>query len=118
MPLNGIVTDFAAFVKWSDYSKKMTSADIQHYTYQLFIALDACHSQNIIHGSVNSSNLLINNNTKVLKLTEWENAEEHEDGNFYRTNFNSLYFQSPELILNFKVCLRISLSLLVIPLEI
>ncbi|VUZ48433.1 unnamed protein product [Hymenolepis diminuta] len=102
IPLNGIVTDFVAFVKWGDYSKTMTSADIQHYTYQLFIALDACHSQNIIHGSVNPSNLRIDNNNKVLKLTEWENAEEHEDGNFYRTNFNSLYFQSPELILNFK----------------
>ncbi|VDO08007.1 unnamed protein product [Rodentolepis nana] len=102
IPMNLIVTDCGELAKWGDISGKMTSADIQHYAYQLFIALDACHSQNIIHGTVNTSSLLIDETKKLLKLTEWDDTEEYEDGKVHWTIPNSLYFQSPELLFGVK----------------
>nr|CDS30639.1 CMGC:CK2 protein kinase [Hymenolepis microstoma] len=102
IPIYIIVADCAESVKWSAVSGQMTSADIQHYAYQLFIALDACHSRNIVHGSVNTSSVIIDGTKRLLKLTEWEDAEEHRDGKTHGTSPNSLYFQSPELLLNFR----------------
>ncbi|KAM3182041.1 hypothetical protein ACTXT7_013196 [Hymenolepis weldensis] len=87
---------------WLDIFESIKSEDIQTYAYQMFSALNACHSLNIIHSCVKYLNLTINEVRKQLKLAGLEYALEHRDGNLYTTNDNDIYFKSPELLLHYK----------------
>lgn len=77
--------------------------DIKNYCYQILLALDSCHSQNIIHRCINFDSLLINAEGGNLKLAGWDYAVEHKDGNSYETDTNLVYYRSPELLVDIKV---------------
>lgn len=89
--------------KWEVINNSLTSEDIKTYAFQMLSALNACHSQQVIHSCVNPRNLLIDKKKRLLKLTGWENAVIHEHNSSYQTDRNSHYFRSPELLLNFQV---------------
>nr|CDS33759.1 denticleless protein [Hymenolepis microstoma] len=97
-----IIHEYFSGVTWLDIIDSLKTEDIQIYAYQMFAALNACHSLNIIHSCVNYINLAINEARKQLKLTGLEHALEHSDGNLYSTNDNNIYLKSPEILLNYK----------------
>jgi len=73
---------------------------VQRYIYQLCMAIDWCHSNNVIHRDIKPENLLIDTSASVLKLCDFgfartlaNNAQELTD--YVATR----WYRAPELLL-------------------
>ncbi|VDL19879.1 unnamed protein product [Hymenolepis diminuta] len=97
-----ILYEYIQSTVWSVFKKLNKIDDIKNYSYQMLLALDSCHSQNIIHRYINLDALLINIEGGILKLGGWDYAVEHRDGNSYETDTNLVYYRSPELLIDIK----------------
>ncbi len=53
----------------------LTDEDNRLYLYKLLMALDYCHSQGIMHRDVKPLNIVINNESKQLRLIDWGLAD-------------------------------------------
>lgn len=49
--------------------------DIRHYTYKILEALDFAHSHGIMHRDVKPLNVVINHETRDLRLIDWGLAD-------------------------------------------
>ena len=63
-----------------DYSKNMTLYDIKYIMYQVLRSLKYCHSRGVMHRDVKPSNIIINPNTKEIKLIDWGLSEFYIEG--------------------------------------
>lgn len=81
---------------------KFTIADIQYYFTQLLIALDFSHSMGIMHRDVKPQNIMIDPQTKQLRLIDWGLAEFYHAGMDYNVRVASRYHKGPELLINLQ----------------
>jgi len=89
-------TDFKMFQSFSDY-------DIRYYTYETLKALDYCHSMGIIHRDVKPHNIMIDSQTRKLRLIDWGLAEFYHPCQEYNVRVASRYFKGPELLLDYQM---------------
>jgi casein kinase II subunit alpha len=81
---------------------KFTISDIKFYFTQLLIALDYSHSMGIIHRDVKPQNIMIDPNSKKLKLIDWGLAEFYHKGMDFNVRVASRYHKGPELLINLQ----------------
>lgn len=89
-------TDFKMFQTFSDY-------DIRYYTYETLKALDYCHSMGIVHRDVKPHNIMIDLQTRKLRLIDWGLAEFYHPCQEYNVRVASRYFKGPELLLDYQM---------------
>lgn len=53
----------------------LTPTDLRYYMYCIFRGLDFCHSKGIMHRDVKPQNIIVNPDTKELKIIDWGLAE-------------------------------------------
>lgn len=80
----------------------MTDIDIRFYLFELLKALDYCHSRGIMHRDVKPQNIIVNPQTKILKLIDWGLAEFYHMGQDYNVRVASRYFKGPELLVDYN----------------
>ncbi|KAK5009624.1 hypothetical protein LTR28_000137 [Elasticomyces elasticus] len=89
-------TDFRSlYPKFVDY-------DVRYYIYELLKALDYCHSKGIMHRDVKPHNVMIDHDTRTLRLIDWGLAEFYHAGTEYNVRVASRYFKGPELLVDFQ----------------
>jgi casein kinase II subunit alpha len=76
--------------------------DIRFYMYELLKALDACHSQGIMHRDVKPHNVIIDPETKKLRLIDWGLAEFYHPKMEYNVRVASRYYKGPELLVDYQ----------------
>jgi len=76
--------------------------DIRYYIYEVLKALDFCHSRGIMHRDVKPHNIMIDHETKKLRLIDWGLAEFYHPGQEYNVRVASRYFKGPELLVDFQ----------------
>jgi len=76
--------------------------DIRFYLYELLKALDFCHSMGIMHRDVKPHNVMIDHETKKLRLIDWGLAEFYHASQEYNVRVASRYFKGPELLVDFQ----------------
>ncbi|KAF8001403.1 casein kinase II subunit alpha [Metschnikowia aff. pulcherrima] len=81
---------------------KFTIPDIQYYFTQLLIALDFSHSMGIMHRDVKPQNIMIDPQSKKLRLIDWGLAEFYHAGMDYNVRVASRYHKGPELLINLQ----------------
>lgn len=79
----------------------MTDMENRYYLYQLFKALDYCHSKGVMHRDVKPQNIIVNPQKKILKLIDWGLAEFYHVGQDYNVRVASRYFKGPELLVDY-----------------
>ncbi|GJQ12748.1 hypothetical protein GpartN1_g4539.t1 [Galdieria partita] len=76
--------------------------DVKYYVYEILKALDFSHSNGIMHRDVKPHNVMINHETKQLRLIDWGLAEFYHPQKEYNVRVASRYFKGPELLVDFQ----------------
>jgi casein kinase II subunit alpha len=76
--------------------------DIRYYIFELLKALDFCHSNGIMHRDVKPHNVIIDHDTRQLRLIDWGLAEFYHPGREYNVRVASRYFKGPELLVDLQ----------------
>ena len=84
-----------------DLYKEFTEFDVKYYMYEIFKALDFCHSKGIIHRDVKPHNIMIDHERRIIRLIDWGLAEYYHKAQTYNVRVASRYFKGPELLLNY-----------------
>ncbi len=82
--------------------KQMNLEDVKYVMYQLLESLAFSHSRGIMHRDVKPSNIIIDPETKEIKLIDWGLSEFYLKGKDYHTRVSSRPYKGPELLIGFK----------------
>ena len=91
-----------------DRRRKLTEKEVQNYMIQLIFALNYLHSENIIHGNLNPSNLYLSKNMK-LKVGGFTLSVKLEDKKQKLTDFRGIYHCIAPEILNEKYSFEVDI---------
>lgn len=80
----------------------LTDLDIRVYMYQVFTALDYCHSRGIMHRDVKPMNIIVDKKTRLLKLIDWGLSDFYLEHKQYNTRVSSRPYKGPELLVNYQ----------------
>lgn len=80
----------------------LTDFDIRYYIYELLKALDYCHSQGIMHRDVKPHNVMIDHESRKLRLIDWGLAEFYHPGKEYNVRVASRHYKGPELLVDLQ----------------
>lgn len=80
----------------------LTLDDIKTYMYQVFLALDYCHSRGIMHRDIKPMNIIVDTQTKKLKVIDWGLSEFFHPDKELNTRVSSRPYKSPELLLGYQ----------------
>lgn len=83
--------------------KKMNLEDIKIVLYQLLESLAFCHSRGIMHRDVKPSNIIIDPESKKIKLIDWGLSEFYLKDKEYHTRVSSRPYKGPELLIGYKL---------------
>lgn len=81
----------------------LTDYDIRYYLYELLKAIDYSHSMGIMHRDVKPHNVMIDHETRKLRLIDWGLAEFYHPGQEYNVRVASRYFKGPELLVDYQM---------------
>ena len=77
-------------------------SDIRYYIFQLLRALEYAHSRGIMHRDVKPHNVMIDPESKTLRLIDWGLAEFYHPTVPYNVRVASRYYKGPELLVDFQ----------------
>lgn len=97
-----LVFEFLSTVNLKQIMGSLDLPSVKGYMYQVFKALDFCHSKGIMHRDVKPMNIIINVDTKSLKLIDWGLSEFYLEKKDYNTRVSSRPYKSPELLVNYQ----------------
>ena len=83
-------------------SPDLTDMDVRIYIYKILEALEYSHSHGIMHRDVKPLNIVIDNETKQLKLIDWGLADFYHPEKEYNVRVASRYYKGPELLVDDK----------------
>eukprot|EP01083_Nonionella_stella_P062992 163740_1 len=82
---------------------RFTDLDIRYYVREVLKALEYCHSKGIMHRDVKPHNIVIDHESRELRLIDWGLAEFYHPRQEYNVRVASRYFKGPELLVDFRM---------------
>lgn len=80
----------------------LSDLDVRYYIFQLLRALEYAHSRGIMHRDVKPHNVMIDPETRSLRLIDWGLAEFYHPTVPYNVRVASRYYKGPELLVDFQ----------------
>lgn len=97
-----LVFDYVAATNLKQIMSTLSLEDIKIYMYQVFLALDFCHSRGIMHRDIKPMNIIVDTATKQLKVIDWGLSEFYHPDKELNTRVSSRPYKSPELLLGYQ----------------
>ena len=97
-----LVFEYLSPICLKDIMHELTVLDIKVYMFQVFYALDYCHSRGIMHRDVKPMNIIVDQKTRLLKLIDWGLSEFYIEDKEYNTRVSSRPYKGPELLVNYQ----------------
>jgi len=79
---------------------KFNDFDVKYYMYEMFLALDYCHSMGIMHRDIKPHNVIIDHKNRQLRIIDWGLAEFYLPNQEYNVRVASRYYKGPELLVD------------------
>ncbi|CAH0546079.1 unnamed protein product [Brassicogethes aeneus] len=79
----------------------LNEPDTRYYLYEIIKALDFCHSKGIMHRDVKPHNIIVDQESRRIRLIDWGLAEFYHPGQEYNVRVASRYFKGPELLVDY-----------------
>ena len=83
-------------------ARKFNNMDIRLYTYKVLEALEYSHIHGIMHRDVKPLNIVIDHDSRDLRLIDWGLADFYKPENEYNVRVASRYYKGPELLVEDK----------------
>eukprot|EP01083_Nonionella_stella_P035925 98003_1 len=81
-----------------DLLKTLDANDLKHYMYETLKGLDYAHSKGVIHRDIKPQNILIDIETKRLRLIDWGLAAFYYPNHQYSVRVATRAYKAPELL--------------------
>jgi len=100
--VSALITEYVegGDINYRGLYSNFTNSDAQYYMYELFKALDYCHSRGIMHRDVKPQNVVIDHAGKKLRLLDFGISEYYFPGKEYGVRVASRNYKGPELLVN------------------
>jgi casein kinase II subunit alpha len=99
---NVLVFDYIHEKSFREYARDLPDHLVRWYMYQLLIAVQACHEKGIMHRDIKTHNIIINPETRELRLIDFGLAEYYVPKRKYKVRVASRPFKPPELLLGYQ----------------
>jgi len=97
---NRKVFEMVYIKSFADIIPELSDDEMRLYLYKLLQALDYSHSVGIIHRDVKPRNIVVNPNSKELRLIDWGLSEYYLPDKEYNVRVASRPYKGPELLVN------------------
>lgn len=87
-------------VDWKTLYPSFKLDDIRFYMYQVFKALDHCHSMGLVHRDIKPHNIMIDPVKRELRLIDWGLAEFYHPMQEYNVRVATRHYKGPELLVD------------------
>jgi len=93
-----LIFEHGDFVELKSVSKMLSDEEVRFYIFEILRALEYCHSQGIMHRDVKPRNVVVNLETKQIRLIDFGLAEFFQPGKGFSLRVSSLRYKAPELL--------------------
>ncbi|KAM7542995.1 hypothetical protein Aperf_G00000017336 [Anoplocephala perfoliata] len=100
--MRALVFEYVDPTGYANMAMNATSEDISFYMYELLKAIDACHSMGIMHRDIKPGNVLIDTNSRQLRLIDFGHADFYFPDKEYSVGVGSLHYNGPELLVKYR----------------
>eukprot|EP01083_Nonionella_stella_P070349 188169_1 len=98
-----LVFEYIECTDWKLLHETLTEHEWRYYFYQLLLAIEYCHCNGIMHRDIKPHNVIINKDTKSVKLIDFGLAEFYHPNKEYNVRVASRYYKAPELLTQNKL---------------
>jgi len=81
---------------------ELEDIDLRFYLYEVLRALDYAHSMGIMHRDVKPGNVMIDHESRSVRLIDWGLADFYFPDKEYNLRVATRYYKAPELLLDYR----------------
>lgn len=97
-----MVFEFINATPWKNIVPDLTDDDLKLYMYRVLETLDFAHSVGIMHRDIKPDNIMIDHESKTVKVIDWGLAEFYLPGTEYNVSVATRPFKGPELLVGYR----------------
>lgn len=98
-----LVFEYLSPVNLKQIMGALSLEEIKAYMFQVFKALDNCHSRGIMHRDIKPMNIIVNTENRLLKVIDWGLSEFYLPDKELNTRVSSRPYKSPELLVGYQL---------------
>ena len=98
-----LIFEYVSSTNLKQIMHNLSMNDIKLYIHQVFQALDYCHSRGIMHRDIKPMNIIVDTESKKLKVIDWGLSEFYHLNKELNTRVSSRPYKSPELLLGYPM---------------
>ena len=98
----GLIVDYFKTENYKLMFAKLQKHEIKYFIYETLRTLSIAHSRGIAHRDIKPLNVLMSPERLEARVIDWGQSEYYLPNKPYSTGISTLYYKSPEMLMEFK----------------